>query len=208
MSEAQQTYCYSPLNSERKEIRVLIVQPRAQDSGHDPVRCSIRHISLQEVPRPEYETISYTWGDPLRKDFLFLDGLKITVLASAAQALRCVLEHSGGRERVVWIDAICIDQANPSERAQQVAFMGDVYRQSFHNLIYLGDDDGTTNNAFLDFHNLLEEARRETDGFRTFWDVVWDKDHGDWIYDKSPMATKVDYDALVRFYSRPWFRYG
>ena len=93
-----------------------------------------------------------------------------------------------------------------AERAQQVAFMGDIYRLSFDNHIYLGEDDGTFGSALQIFHNLFEEARRETDNFGTFWETVYDTEKEHFIGDNAALATKIDTDALIMFYSRPWFK--
>lgn len=199
-------YSYSPLDSGLEEIRLLVVQPRAQNATYDDLlRGSIRHISLKVVPPPEYETISYVWGNPQSKGFLLLDGWKITIPANAAQALRCLCWHGEARERTLWIDTICIDQTNMTERAQQVAIMNRVYQSSIHNNIYIGANDGTVGNAILSFHNIFEEARRETDGFKTFWNVVFHESPVYWLHDDTPLNTEIDTVALFNFYSRPWF---
>ncbi len=41
---------------------------------------------------------------------------------------------------VVWIDAICIDQANIDERSKQVLRMGRIFQQADRVLVWLGDD--------------------------------------------------------------------
>lgn len=43
-------------------------------------------------------------------------------------------------ERVVWVDAICINQKDSKERGEQVAKMGRIYSQCFQVVIWLGDD--------------------------------------------------------------------
>ena len=105
----------------------------------------------------------------------------------------------------MWIDAVCIDQGNVDEQAQQVSIMGEVYRCAIGNFIYLGEDDGKVGRALLDFQNVLEEIEKETEGFKPFLDTVFDKDHDDWRYEDSGLSTKIDPDALISFYSRPWF---
>jgi hypothetical protein len=49
---------YVPLPTEKKQIRTLMLY-----SGkiHDPIRCALRIVSLDE--QPAYEALSYTWGD-------------------------------------------------------------------------------------------------------------------------------------------------
>jgi hypothetical protein len=137
---------------------------------------------------------------------VFLNGLEVTVPISAEQALKCIRLHTGARDRHLWIDAICINQENLDERARQVRIMGDIYRYSAANMIYIGEDDGTMGTVCLDFRLILEEIRQETDGFKTFLDTVFDKEIHDWRSSNSPLLTKIDPAALISFYSRPWFR--
>lgn len=205
MSKTMQSYQYLPLNAESEDIRLLTLQ-RSQDIGFDdPVHCSISHVSLREIGEPRYETISYVWGSARETASIFLNGRELTVPKSAEQALRCMRLHDTGRERELWIDAVCIDQDNMSERAQQVTMMGDIYRHTAGNLIYLGGDDGTIARAMLDIKLLLNEIRLETDCFRTFFDTVFDKDGHYWRRTDSPLSTRIDSNALLNFFSRPWF---
>ena len=207
MDDLSRRHKYESLIHERREIRLLKVQQRLYDIGYDdPVICTLSHVSLLEVPRPEYETISYVWSAVEKTAAsIVLDGKEIDVPADTEQALRSIRLHTGARERHLWIDAICINQRDVKEREQQVSIMGDVYRLSTGNLIYLGEDDGTIARASLDFKNLLQEVRQNTDGFRTFLDTVFDKDNHDWHITNSALSTRIDSEAMVNFYSRPWF---
>lgn len=42
------------------------------------------------------------------------------------------------KPRVLWIDAICINQADMQERSRQVTMMGDIYTLTAQNLVFLG----------------------------------------------------------------------
>jgi hypothetical protein len=42
-------------------------------------------------------------------------------------------------ERIIWIDAICIDQKNDEERAQQIQLMAKIYSQASRVLVWLGE---------------------------------------------------------------------
>lgn len=44
------------------------------------------------------------------------------------------------RTRTLWIDAICINQANITERGRQVGMMKDIYRSATRVVIWLGDE--------------------------------------------------------------------
>ena len=191
----------------RKEIRVLTVHQRTQHIPHtDPVRCTVQHVSLQDEPRPEYETISYVWGDPGNTSTVLLNGQETTVPMCAEEALNCMRLHHGARDRNLWIDAICIDQGNLDERAALVRIMGDIYRDATANLIHVGHDDGTIGRAWLDFRHLNDEIHRETDNLKTFLKDVLDEENAEWRRTDNPLITKIDPPALVSFYSRPWFQ--
>jgi hypothetical protein len=128
---------YEALSSPRKEIRVLDVAPA---SGDDIIDCTMRRISLIDNPVPVYETISYCWGLPRAPSTIKLNGRLTPVPASSEVALKRM--RFSDRPRVLWIDAICIDQSSVTERSAQVALMATVYRVARQNLIYLGEDDG------------------------------------------------------------------
>lgn len=51
-------------------------------------------------------------------------------------------------QRIFWIDAICIDQANVDERSKQVACMADVYNEAHTVLVWLGEETLNTQIAF------------------------------------------------------------
>jgi hypothetical protein len=52
-------HLYTPLNPERREIRVVHLQ-----SGEwtDEIECTLEVVSLDDSP--DYMTLSYVWGDP------------------------------------------------------------------------------------------------------------------------------------------------
>jgi hypothetical protein len=64
-------------------------------------------------------------------------------------------------DRVLWIDAVCIDQDDLEERANQVAMMDVIYSNTFRNLIWLGDDEGGTAEQAL---NTIETVLEEENG--------------------------------------------
>lgn len=54
---------YQPLDIASKEIRVLKIQPLPNISW-GILKCEMRHVSLTDDPKPQYDTISYCWGSP------------------------------------------------------------------------------------------------------------------------------------------------
>ena len=52
--KAKKEDIYSPLNTRRKEFRILQVEP---GNGQDVIKCSLRPASLTLGWRPSYETV-------------------------------------------------------------------------------------------------------------------------------------------------------
>ncbi len=53
-----------------------------------------------------------------------------------------------GSAGLYWIDGVCIDQSNPAERSEQVAFMGEIYREADRVVVWLGTDEGNDRKTF------------------------------------------------------------
>ncbi|KAK6434462.1 hypothetical protein LTR95_009351 [Oleoguttula sp. CCFEE 5521] len=148
---------YRPLDKARREIRLLDLQA---GHGEDIVRCQITHAFLDDATLPSYETISYVWGDPSIRTFVEIDGCPVAIPRSAAAALARMRLRDANR--MLWIDAVCIDQANSQERGHQVGMMADVYAKGVCCLAYLGSDfSHRGDSAALAVHILREYALTE-----------------------------------------------
>jgi hypothetical protein len=143
---------YLPLDVSRNEIRLVILKPSR--SFKTKAICSLVYRSLDsEAP---FEAVSYTWGDVSSKRPIFLSGRKFMVTENLDTALRH-LRYTYD-ERVIWIDALCINQDNTAERAQQVTKMREIYGRATKVVVWLGTSSYNTNLAF-DF--LAEASSKE-----------------------------------------------
>lgn len=80
------------------------------------MQIAIRHIRSEAY---EYEALTYMWGDESKKRGIMVDGKEFlagVLLLGALQDLQDTVS-----ERVFWIDAICINQRDISERVSEVA---------------------------------------------------------------------------------------
>lgn len=124
------------------EIRLLHLDP--YDTISQPLHGSLRPTRLSR--RPEYVALSYTWadasGDRALREKIFLGNAwtPFAITSNCAAALRRL--RSRGVTRIVWIDAICIDQTNIGERSHQVSIMRDIYSRAESVAIFLGGDTG------------------------------------------------------------------
>jgi hypothetical protein len=113
------------------------------DKSHKSVWCRIVHRDLNEDPRAEYETISYTWAGLPKRIPIFVDGRRVIYVNAPIYACLQRLEI-GSNPRYLWIDQICIDQDNKDERNIQVLLMKTIFESAQKTLIWLGEEDEDT----------------------------------------------------------------
>ncbi|KAM0351775.1 hypothetical protein ACHAPU_002287 [Fusarium lateritium] len=100
------------------------------------------HVKLFPVELESYiyEALSYTWatddGDSSLSSSIDCEGGTIKVSKNCEKALRKLRRQDTAR--VLWIDAICIDQNNLEERGGQVALMDLIYSKAQKVVIWLG----------------------------------------------------------------------
>jgi hypothetical protein len=138
------TYRYRPLKHD-DSIRILVLHPSVNSS--DPVTCTIQHARLSDTSL-EYEALSYTWGGSTRTQTIsFSSGRRELLVGENCRDALWRL-RLGDRDRVLWIDAICINQENLAERTRQVRIMDVVYRRAFNVVVFLGEQVSCTQNLF------------------------------------------------------------
>jgi hypothetical protein len=104
-----------------------------------------------------YEALSYTWGDTKRTARITLNGRSLLVTENLYTALLHL--RSSSEDRIMWIDAICIDQDNWEERGHQVQLMGDIYQQAERVVVWLGRGTEATDIAMHCMQQQHENTR-------------------------------------------------
>ncbi|KAH6970949.1 heterokaryon incompatibility protein-domain-containing protein [Ilyonectria sp. MPI-CAGE-AT-0026] len=135
---------YTPLQAV-SDFRILRIQRKLSEtrtlSEELPLGGSLLVASLDN--HPEYFALSYTWGDADLCEEISIDGKTLKITANCASALRRMLR--GKITRTIWVDSICINQANTpqalNERNIQVAMMDEIYRHAVQVNVHLGDGD-------------------------------------------------------------------
>jgi hypothetical protein len=123
---------YTPIKTTVDGIRLLILEP-ARDST---TLINGRLIQATFAQKPKYEALSYTWGDETLRRKITIDGHDFTVTQNLFDALVHLQRRS--EERVLWIDAICINQSDISEKNSQISFMPFIYTRAKCVLVWLG----------------------------------------------------------------------
>lgn len=98
------------------------------------IEADLIHVPMDSAS--EYEAVSYRWGSSQRTESILLDGASFVITRSAYNLL--IARRSIWRSRTVWIDAICINQADEAEKAAQVQLMREIYHQASRVVIFTG----------------------------------------------------------------------
>ncbi|KAK1972609.1 hypothetical protein LY78DRAFT_564261, partial [Colletotrichum sublineola] len=106
---------YQPLMS-TTDIRQLTLLPGGFD---DQIECRIDDGKMECTGRINVD----------RREFL--------VTPNCMMALQRT--RSRGAEKVIWIDAVCMNQKDTEQRGHQVQVMPQIYSRAQHVLIYVGE---------------------------------------------------------------------
>lgn len=119
-----------------------------------------------EGPYPQYNALSYTWGlnqENPSKSWVVQFGQKSLPILDSLQSFLQALRSKGTLLDGTWwwIDSICIDQKCDREKAEQVAWMKQIYQNAYQVIVWLGEQSDDSNCA-LDFILFLDNWNQET----------------------------------------------
>jgi hypothetical protein len=145
---------YPPLDSTRREIRLLEIQPGKD--GH--ISCRLYHAPLDDSPT--YNCLSYTWGNPENPGIIEINNSYIEVTKNLFSAL-IAIRHTN-EKRTFWIDAVCINQADLEERASQVRQMRRIYSLADDTVVWIQESGPWEIKAIELFLEILSVWPRDT----------------------------------------------
>ncbi|KAH4151203.1 hypothetical protein HBH43_241850 [Parastagonospora nodorum] len=162
-------FAYKPLPD--RCIRIIELQPGERS---DPFRARFMVGSLDEPF--EYDALSYMWGDAAPVDRVVVDGAVIPIAWNLARALEYLRDHMNPEPLRIWIDAICIDQQDDAERANQVGLMRLLYRKAECVRIWINepdlDEESEALAALRTFQVRKEEPGSSLGDDPDFWDPI------------------------------------
>ena len=183
-------------------IRLLKLYTAATAS--DTLHFELEEHRLDDVPT--YEAISYVWGNVFGRDSVLCGNAILSIGQNLAAALRRLRRQDGSR--LLWADAVCINQDDVAERNEQVRIMRHIYELASGVLVWLGAGDETVLAAIHLINHIFDTASahwsRSHEGEVVFYDV-------DDFADFPPQATfpppdSDEWSPLVKFFSRQWFQ--
>jgi len=201
-------YQYSPLCKECDELRLVRLLP-------GPISAEVE-IEIFHAPRSsKYEALSYVWGPPERTD--------VALVRKPVEALSKPVDHANRfkrdehsepsatigitnnlavalhhlrdpiKSRILWVDAICINQDDLAERSAEVLEMGSIYSRAEQVVVWLGPSSKDSRLA-------VETLKKLEDGIRCHVDEhTISYKTGSWA-----MRLESDSEAL-KFNQPSWF---
>lgn len=185
---------------EEGQIRLLEILPQTQVASQATtkgrpqrhiIECTLKIVSIDEPV--DYEALSYVWGTETKSTSIRLNAQSFPVTANLHDALtRLQLD---GTPRQFWIDAICINQTDLQERAEQVQQMRKIYQNARSVCVFLG------------------ESWEGLDLAADFFEAAATHPEGHFDYTQEPClsvqghssASKTLRMNLVRFLTVPWW---
>ncbi|KAM7187719.1 Heterokaryon incompatibility protein (HET) domain containing protein [Naviculisporaceae sp. PSN 640] len=174
-------YAYKPLEP-GDSIRLLALHPGHRD---DPITCTLSHTHIEARP---YRALSYEWGD--ENDLggiITVNGMPFPrrIQNNLESALREI--RTSDEDVVLWIDALCINQDDISEKGHQVAMMGKVFRGADSVIAWLGPESDNSEMAMDLISDKITLLKRTEQGqlkdaehealipiaCRSYWSRVW-----------------------------------
>jgi hypothetical protein len=177
---------YSPLDALKQEIRTVVL---SAGDFEDDIYCELGTVSLLDPNRSSYEALSYAWGEarPVRK--IFINGKRCSITGNLESALRHLRYKD--KPRRLWVDAICINQADVDERNAQVKAMGAVYKSATQVLAFLGPEYDDSDLAFDYFNTMPKDTALHLDP----------KEHPS----LASVYTRPHIDAVNALFARTWW---
>jgi len=193
-------YQYAPLNEEAHEIRLLTLLPGTFSSE---IRLCLDVTPFTQHRVPEFEAVSYAWGSTENPINILIgeSGREtLTITQNLAKALPYLRYKD--KPRILWIDAICVDQQNPKERGHQVKRMADIYSKAVKVLIWLGPELDDSSRA-MDCLNYIA-SKVHVDFTTSSMSPATNETH--WAdQGVAPALNEVDVVAVFHFIQRSWF---
>ncbi|RTE81533.1 hypothetical protein BHE90_003949 [Fusarium euwallaceae] len=180
LMNSQYDYANCPLPKDH--LRILLLKP--SEDKNSPIIVKLQSFSIAKIEQQQeahqFTALSYHWGTDKERKKIFVDITpdsepsvgdssttwkrrfkSIPVKANLHAFLQVFRQQN--KEVGLWVDRVCINQADNEEKADQVSKMSTIYSMAANVVIWLGpaDEDGKSDGAINFIRSLLNEDVRE-----------------------------------------------
>lgn len=201
-------YQFEPLDT-NDSLRLIVLTPAKNMTT--PLRCSIVQDSRSALRAP-YSAVSYTWGPREFTHHLEIEHDGDTSYLKITTNVDILLRYLRDQRvlRNLWIDAICLNQNDDAEKAQQIPLMGCIYGQAQQVHIWLGTDNCTILPLFAFFRaaSQVPETKQQIMANRLVFLMRKHFSHTspDGIVSQLFLPGGGEaFNSISDFFDRPWF---
>lgn len=157
---------------------------------------------------PAYEALSYTWASELPSATCSISDSSLNIEMELQGNLASALKHLRykDKDRVLWIDAICINQKDKTERDLQVKRMGSIYSYAQTVVVWLGPEREGSTHALSTLQSLANEVEMTIDNSLL---ASPETTQPDWYHPFYPLPPTIFNDttwsSLTSLFNRAWF---
>lgn len=128
-----QQYPFSKLSP--GSIRLLRLNPHLGE--HSPLQCDLFEFPLASPTNGThlYEALSYVWGCGEKVQALSTSHGSLPITENLYVALLSLRDRFF--PRIIWVDAVCINQDDTDERSKQVQYMAEIYARASRVIVWL-----------------------------------------------------------------------
>lgn len=175
------TYTELPRESPHPTTRMIRLLPNKDKDAE--IKCELFNYDLTSGSGAEshlYEALSYVWGSNTRSRTIILNSCVFPVTENLYLALSRLRNRQ--LERILWVDAICINQDDLNEKTKQIPLMRTIYAQAQHVTVWLGEAYEDGDKALEGLRCLAEGQDVDIEGFgalcvnlfeRTWFRRIW-----------------------------------
>ncbi|KAF2836905.1 HET-domain-containing protein [Patellaria atrata CBS 101060] len=150
-------FVYSPLDVSKREIRLIQLLPKHANDEDGTLHCLMNRISIGGDLA--YAALSYVWGKPDLTHKVWLMNSPFYITENLASALHHLQEDD--KTLSLWVDAVCINQADEVEKSAQVQLMRFIYERAEMVISWLGPEADESNLAMMDLRAVGEALSGE-----------------------------------------------
>lgn len=203
--ELKNAYQYEPLDEAKKEIRLMTLLSGKID---EPIRVVLTTTPFPAngiSPDPVFEALSYVWGPKENSPQIQVESGQsqgsLSVTQNLAQALPYL--RYPDQNRILWIDAICVNQQDLKERSKQVQRMGDIYSHAPRVVIWLGIEEENSSHALGLLSSLGTKIKINWNNQEI---SATSAEFHEWADPTIPLPYKEEaWLAIYKLLRRPWF---
>jgi hypothetical protein len=189
--------------SQSTAIRLLRLLPSEKDS--DSLQGELSEFSLRKSQRSTlpYEALSYCWGNDEKPNSISIGNKNLRITQNLHGALQQL--RYPDYPRILWIDAICINQDDNEEKQGQIPLMAEIYARAHRVLVWLGEAEADSDIALEEIRIAGEAGAVKELALEA--DILLNACEYD--SDETPEEISIageTQEAIKQLLERPWFR--